>query len=179
MNKMDYHKMIDDFEQHYQYDSTYMRELLDSSSEGFTRFNNFMPLNDFREKLDLEDYWVAKLAAMQIEDCGECLQLNVRMALEAGVAKGLVEAAIHDPSALPVALQDVFCYAKHVACDDALEPDQVERIMTRYDKGSLLELGLCVATAKVFPTVKRAVGYTKSCSLISIDVEENGQWNVG
>ncbi|MBW9261722.1 MAG: hypothetical protein K1564_09155 [Candidatus Thiodiazotropha sp. (ex. Lucinisca nassula)] len=60
MNKMGYHKMIDEFEQHYQYDSTYMRELLDSSPEGFTRFNNFMPLNDFREKLSLEDYWVAK-----------------------------------------------------------------------------------------------------------------------
>lgn len=50
MNEMDYDKMIDEFEQHYQYDSTYMRELLDSSPEGFTRFNNFMPLSQFREK---------------------------------------------------------------------------------------------------------------------------------
>ena len=83
MNMTEYRRMIDDFENHYNYDSTYMRELLESSQEGFARFNNFLPLSSHREKLNTEDYWVAKLAAMQVEDCGDCLQLNVRMALEA------------------------------------------------------------------------------------------------
>lgn len=120
--------------------------------------------------MGLDEYWLAKLAAMQSEDCGDCLQLNVRMALEAGVDKGLVEAMIHSPDCLPTALQDIYRYSWHVACGETLEAGLAERIMARYDKGWLLELGLCVAVAKVFPTVKRAAGYTRSCNLIRIEL---------
>jgi len=170
MNRTNYRKMIDDFENHYNYDSTYMRELLESSQEGFAKFNNFLPLSSHQEKLGAEDYWVAKLAAMQVEDCGECLQLNVRMALEGGLTKQLVEAVLSGGRTLPDTLKDVYDYAKHVASNDAIEYELLDRITTRYDKGTLLEFGLCIATAKVFPTVKRALGYTRSCKLVEIEV---------
>ena len=170
MNMTDYRKMIDDFESHYNYDSTYMRELLESSPEGFAKFNNFLPLARHQEKLGAEDYWVAKLAAIQVEDCGECLQLNVRMALEGGVSKPIIEAALSDGNTLSDDLKDVYVYAELVASNDTIEPELMDRITTRYDKGALLEFGLCIATAKVFPTVKRALGYIKSCSLVEIEV---------
>jgi len=170
MNTTEYRQMIDDFENHYNYDSTYMRELLESSSEGFAKFANFLPLSSHREKLTAEDYWIVKLAAMQIEDCGDCLQLNVRMALESGVAKPLIEAAIKGGSTLPDALKDVYDYARHVASNDIIDLELVDRIATRYDKGALLEFGLCIATAKVFPTIKRTLGYTRSCSMVEIEV---------
>lgn len=170
MTMTDYRQMIDDFENHYNYDSTYMRELLESSPEGFAKFNNFLPLTSHREKLSPEDYWVAKLAAMQVEDCGNCLQLNVRMALEAGVSKKLIEAIIKNNSALPENLKDIYNYAKAVAAHSQIDTALMGRIEARYDKGGLLEFGVCIATAKVFPTVKRALGYTKSCSLIDIKV---------
>lgn len=170
MNTAEALKQINEFERHYKYDSSYMRDLLESSPAGFMKFNNFLPLSSHNEKLSSEDYWVAKLAAVQVEDCGECLQLNVRMALEAGVSKELVNAAIRGGNALPEKLKDVYRYAQSVANHRLIEKDLMDRIDTRYEKGPLLEFGLCVASAKVFPTIKRAVGYAKSCSLIEIEV---------
>jgi len=170
MSRIEYQKMIDDFENHYKYDCTYMRELLESSPDGFAKFSNFLPLSGHQEKLDAEEYWVAKLAAMQVEDCGECLQLNVRMALEGGASKSIIKAALKGGSTLPDALKDVYDYARYVASNDIVDTKLIDRITSRYDKGSLLEFGICIATAKVFPTIKRALGYTKSCSLIEIEV---------
>lgn len=172
MSMTKYRMMIDDFENHYKYDCTYMRELLESSPTGFAKFSNFLPLSSHRENLSVEDYWLAKLSAMQIENCGDCLQLNVRMALEAGVSKSIIQAVLSGGSDLPDALNDICEYAKFIASGDAIPPDHgiIDRMKTRYGRGTLLELGLCVATAKVFPTIKRALGYTKSCTLVEIEM---------
>jgi len=163
-------KQISEFETHYRYDGTYLRELLTTSPEGYDRFSNFMPMARHREKLGLDEYWVAKLATMQVADCGECLQLNVRMALEAGVPKELVEAVVRGGHALPERLRDVYRYARNVAGHDAVAADLMDQMIARYDKGSLLEFGLCIAAAKVFPTIKRAVGHAKSCRVIEIEM---------
>jgi len=170
MNKAEIVKQIDGFETHYKYDGTYMRELLEYSPEGYSKFDNFMPLARHREKLNPEDYWVSKLAALQVEDCGDCLQLVVRMALEEGISKSIVEAVIKGGDTLPVNLKDVYDYAKCAAAQAQMETNLMERIEARYDKGELLEFGLNIASAKVFPTIKRALGYTRSCSLVKIEV---------
>jgi alkylhydroperoxidase/carboxymuconolactone decarboxylase family protein YurZ len=170
MNNVSALKEIDDFETHYKYDSTYMREILEYSMEGFEKFNNFLPLSSHIKNLSSEDYWVAKLAAMQVEDCGECLQLNVRMALEEGVSKEIIQAVLDGGNELSDNLQDVYHYALCVSKNDVVDADLMLRIKENYDKGSLLEFGICIATGAVFPTIKRAVGYAKSCSLIEIEV---------
>lgn len=163
-------KQINDFETHYKYDGAYMHDLLDYLPTGLAKFNNFLPLSSHIEKLSPEDYWVAKLATMQVEDCGECLQLNVRMAIEAGVSKDLVRSVVDGGDTLPENLKDVYRYAQSIARHEQPDDRVLERIEARYDKGSLLEFGLCIASARVFPTIKRAVGYGKSCSLIEIEV---------
>lgn len=56
---------INDFEKHYQYNSTYMREMLESSVAAYDKFNKTMPLVGHRELLDAETYWVDKLPLRQ------------------------------------------------------------------------------------------------------------------
>lgn len=170
MKDVDYRKQIDDFEAHYQYDSTYMRELLESSPDGYEKFNNAMPLIAHRELLDATSYWVAKLAAMKSEDCGVCLQLNVRMALEAGVEKNVVAAIVSGGKGLSDELRDIYDFAVGVAKNTLNDDGLLERIQSRFNKAQQLEFGLCIGAAKFFPTIKRAVGYTKSCSLVEISV---------
>ncbi len=169
-NKAEALNQIAQFEAHYQYDSTYMRDLLEHSPEGFAKFNNFLPLARHHEKLSSNDYWVAKLAAMQVADCGECLQLNVRMAIEAGINKDLIQIALRGGDALPADLRDVYHYAKSVAANVPVNEDLRDRIAARFDKGALLEFGIAIATATVFPGIKRALGTAKTCSLVDIEV---------
>ena len=169
-NKTEALNQIAQFEAHYQYDSAYMRDLLEHSPDGFAKFNNFLPLARHHEKLDNNDYWVAKLAAMQAADCGECLQLNVRMALEAGISKELIQAILRGGDALPADLLDVYHYAKSVATNIPIQEDLRDRIEARFDKGELLEFALAIATTAVFPGIKRALGLAKACSLVEIEV---------
>lgn len=170
MNEQDYRSEIDEFEARYQYDCTYLRELLSFSPDGYAKFAAFKPLATHQEKLKPESYWIAKLAAMQVEDCGECLQLNVRFALEQNVSRGIIEAVLQGGSGLSDELRDLYDFAVQVASSSEVETALAQRIQSRFDRGALLELGVCIATAKVFPTIKRAAGYANSCRLIDIEV---------
>lgn len=163
-------KKIGQFESHYKYDSGYMRDMLNYSPAAFAKFNKFLPLSKHRETLHPTDYWIAKLAAVQVADCGECMQLNVRMALEAEVPKVLVQAALKGGKSLPDNLKDVFQYAGSVARNEVVDIDLMSRLEKRYDKTALLEFALCIATGMVFPLIKRALGYAKSCKLVNIEV---------
>jgi alkylhydroperoxidase/carboxymuconolactone decarboxylase family protein YurZ len=170
MNAAEALQQIEQFEAHYNYDGTYIHELFEHSPDGFAKFSDFLPLARHREKLDANDYWVAKLAAMQVADCGECLQLNVRMALEAGVPKDLVHATLGGGEALPEDLKPVYRYATRVAGNEQVDDELMAWMESNYGKGGLLEFGIAIATAKVFPIIKRAVGYAKSCRLIKIEI---------
>ncbi|MFK7777008.1 MAG: carboxymuconolactone decarboxylase family protein [Gimesia sp.] len=170
MSDRDYLTELNEFEAHYQYDTTYLRALLESSPHAYAKFADFRPLASHREKLEPETYWVAKLATMQVEDCGECLQLNVRMALENGISRQLIESVLQGGSGLSEELRDLYDYAVKVASATTVEQELEHRIQARFDRGSLLELGLCIASAKVFPTIKRALGSVKSCQRIEIEV---------
>lgn len=160
---------MDAFSQRYRYDMNYLKEFLHSSPEGYEKFANFQPLSSHREFLPLDIYWVSKLAAMQVADCGSCLQLTVRKALEAGIDKPLVEACLQGGSRLPEALKDIFDFATAVASYRAIDPLLEERISAQLDKPQRIELGVSVATASVYPTIKRAMGYAQSCSLVEIE----------
>jgi len=163
-------KQLEEFDSHYNYDSTYARELLNYSPDGFAKFTNFLPLSSHQEKLTAEEFWVAKLAGMQVQDCGDCLQLNVKMALEAGVSKEIIQDILKGGNNLADNLKDTYRFAKYLANNELVDIELVERISNRYDKGALLELGICVSTAAVFPTIKRALGYTRSCKIVTIEV---------
>ncbi|WP_339735977.1 carboxymuconolactone decarboxylase family protein [uncultured Gimesia sp.] len=170
MSEVDYRSEIDEFETRYQYDSTYLRELLVESPDGYAKFVAFKPLACHQEQLDPETYWIAKLAAMQVEDCGECLQLNVRFALESHVSREIIEAVLQGGDGLSEELRDLYDFAVQVASSSEIDSALERRIQSRFDRGALLELGICIATAKVFPTIKRAAGYANRCRLIEIQV---------
>lgn len=159
-----------EFGRQYHYDVGYIEALLDHSPTAFMKLQNCLPLLSHREKLSPEEFWVAKLATTQVEDCGECLQLNVRMAVEAAVPKEMVEAVLRGGEALPGNLRDVYRYVTSIAANDSVSDDVMSRIEARYDRGARLELGLCIASAKLFPTLKRAIGHAKSCSLIALEI---------
>lgn len=169
MTREEHLQEMETFSRRYRYDMSYLEEFLQGSREGYEKFANFRPLSYHREFLPLEIYWVSKLAAMQVADCGACLQLNVRQALEAGIEKPLVQACLQGGSRLPENLKDVFDFATAVASYRNIDPQLEERIDAQLDKSQRIELGVCVATASVYPTIKRAMGYTQSCSLVEIE----------
>ena len=164
------HWMTRKFEKRYNYDGTYMHELLEDSLGGFKAFQKFMPMSQYREKCPGDVYFTAKLMAMQEADCGSCLALNVKMAVEAGMSRKLVSGILNDQGELPEALEDVRNFARAVASAGSIDPDLLERIRRRYGRTAVAELALAIASARIFPTLKRSFGYAQSCALTPVEI---------
>ena len=158
---------IQAFEDAYDYDATYLRRLLQDSPGGFAIFSGFMPMGHFRETLPSDAFHTAKLAVMRVEDCGPCLQLSVQMALQAELSPALVRAALDGGDGLPPELAEVYRFAQAVARG---EPADSEAMEERYGAAGVAELALAIASARVYPTVKRAMGLAKSCARIKVAV---------
>ena len=71
---------------------------------------------------------------------------------------------------MPKELLDVVQFTRSVVTmmndDDALR----ETLRKRYGDRGLIELSYAIASSRIPPTVKRCLGYAKSCSVVSVAV---------
>ena len=149
----------------------YVRDILQASLPAFFKFALFTPLAQHRRKLSPEAYRLARLVATQDEDCGTCVQIEVNLAINDGVKAEIIRAALKgNAEGLPPELADVYHFAKGVVEASGEEEDFRERIRQRYGEDGLVELALGIASARVFPITKRALGYAKSCALVEVRV---------
>ena len=158
------------FENHYNYPSEFLREMLEHLPKGYETYEGFLPMASFHEQVPMDALFVCKLTTLMEEDCGECLQLNVKMALEAEVSPQIIKSTLAGGDELSDELQDVMNYTKAIVRDKFIREDLLEKITIQYGKTALAEFGLAIAAKRVFSSIKRAMGYGKSCKLISIEV---------
>lgn len=149
----------------------YARDILRTSLPAFLKFAMFMPLSRHREALPRAAYHVARIVATRDEDCGTCVQIEVNLARADGLPVDVIEAVLNENvDALPDDLADVYRFARRVVEasgeDDALR----ERMRYRYGDDGLVDLALGMASARVFPIVKRTLGHARSCALVKIEV---------
>ena len=148
----------------------YLRHILRVSLRAFRAFTRIIPLAEYHRALPAEPLHVARLTALVYEDCGGCLQGEVNLAKQAGISVAVVQAVLGgDAFELPEELADVyhFCLAVLETRDDeALR----ERLRQHYGEEGLVEIALALGACRVFPTIRRALGYAKSCSVEPIKV---------
>lgn len=157
------HQQLESFENHYSYDATYLHHLLDHSSGGYDAFEAFGAMGNYRKELSAEGFFVSKIATARTEDCGPCTELNQRMAREAGVAEEIIKGALSGKG-LPEHLEAIRRFSIAVATN-AVEPGQIEQMRERIGAEALAELGLAIASMRVYPCLKRALGDSHSCRL--------------
>jgi hypothetical protein len=78
-------KAIGKFERDWNYDASYMRDMIDASPRAAWLFSRVAALGQFRRDLPIDAWCAAGIAAVRHEDCGPCTQLAVTMAERAGV----------------------------------------------------------------------------------------------
>ncbi len=164
------HAQLRQFGAHYDYDITYLQEILDGSPEGFTHFQGVMGMSALGSSAPAEARFVAKVAAYAVVDCGPCLELSLKMGREAGVADAILRAARLDGEGLEPDLKQVHGYAAQVAAGGTPAEATVVALRERYGSAGLVEIALNVASALVFPALKRALGHAQSCALTSFSV---------
>lgn len=161
-------------EKHLGESADWLRDLFAASRTGFFKFLLFMPLSGHRAAAPKELAHIARIAAAASEDCGPCLNINIRFALAEGIDRSVVRAAalgriaeLSDDGAL------VWHYATAVASVDAEASDLAAEVEQRFGRKVLVDFALAIATTRVFPTMKRALGYARSCSLTPLALVED------
>jgi hypothetical protein len=147
----------------------WMRHILRRSLAAFRKVVRFMPMADHRARAPKDVWHVARIAAIRHEDCGPCLQIIVNEAVHDGVPPTVVRAALsNDAAALGPRLDLARRFAMAVASHAEESEDLRRQLVAEIGEDALVDLALTIAGVRVYPTIKRALGYAKSCKLVEI-----------
>lgn len=151
----------------------YLRVIARNSRAAFWKFALFLPLAAHRQRMPVHAWNAAVLLASRHEDCGACVQIAVNKALADGAPGDLVRAMLDgDRARLDEDVLLAMDFAEAVlARDEERSAALRERIVSRHGEAALVDLALGIATARVFPTAKRALGLATACSLVTIELE--------
>ena len=165
-------RQIAAFERTWNYDATYMRDLVDADSRAAMAFGKVMSLSAYHKDVPLAAYYAAKIIATIAEDCGPCTQLVVDMAERAGVdAHTLHSIVAGDVENMPddAALAAGFADA---SLRHATEADDMRaEIVRRWGQRALVSLTFALVAARIFPTAKYSLGHGRACMRVTVGGE--------
>ena len=157
------------FEAHYDYDAGYLRRLLELAPNAYGRFAAAQGMSQHRDALSQDAHAIACISVMLTDDCGACAQLNLRMAAEVGVPRDLLQTLLDEPAELPKPLDDVYHHARAVTAGDPLDAERVTRLRDAIGDQAFGELAVVITGARIYPSLKRAMGTTTHCRKPSLD----------
>ena len=161
---------IESFEKTWNYDASYLRALLRAAPESFAKFALVTQIVDFTAAPPAA-LAAAGLVGTLAEDCGPCVQISADMAAAAGVAPQVIRAIVAGDEAgmgETAALAWRFARASLARDMEACDPlrDEIVRL---WGEAALAAISLQLTTARMYPTLKYAMGYGKACSKVVVD----------
>ena len=161
-----------DFGAKYSYDVAYMEQLLDASPAAYETFAAAMGMADHRVHLPVDAHFVACISALIADGCGACAQLNIKMAVEAGVDRQLLQLLLKDPERLPVPLALVHSYACQVVKGSNADTATVTGLRAAYGDAGIGELAVNVLGVRIYPALRRSMSAEFSCPEPTVDFEK-------
>jgi hypothetical protein len=149
----------------------YQRDMAEASPGSALRLQEIGRLVRENQSVPEPVAMMAALGATTAEDCGDCVQIYVNLALRAGIDKAMVKAALeHRYSDLPTDLKLGFCFGRVVSENDPMLLEKGQALEARFGRKALVDLALVVALARFYPTVKRALGHSRTCAEAKVTV---------
>ena len=162
-------RAVDNFEREWKYDASYLRDIIDASPRAAWLFSRAAALGKFRRDIPLEPWFAAGITAVRHEDCGPCTQLGVAMAERAGVGPEVLRAVLADnPEAMPPDVALVWRFTRATLAHDPGADEYREAIVKRWGRLALVSLAFAITAARIYPTVKYALGHGKACTRIVV-----------
>ena len=162
-------KAIDRFERQWNYDASYMRDIVDVSPRAAWLFARATAMGKFRRDIPIEPWYAAGITAVRHEDCGPCTQLGVAMAEQAGVSPAVLRAVLSDnPEAMPPDVALVWKFTRATLAHDAAADGYRDEIVRRWGRRALVSVAFAITAARIYPTVKYALGHGKACMRVMV-----------
>ena len=167
-------KRLAAFEKNFDYDMDYMRDMYSASPSAFWKFSKILKISEHREDVPRAAWFAAKIAATLAEDCGPCTQLVVTMAERSGVQPEVLRAIVAgDETRMGEDAALGWKFAQSVLARDIAASDRLrEKIIDRWGRRALVSLALTIASSRVYPAVKYALGHGRACVRVKIGGNE-------
>jgi hypothetical protein len=162
-------RYLDRFEKQWGYDASYMRLLNRVSPASFVKFMLGSRAAD-QKAAPLEALVAAGVVGTLAEDCGPCTQIGVDMATAYGVDPDVLRALLAgDEAAMGETAALVWKFARASLARDMETCDPLrDEIVRRWGEKGLVAIGLSLTAARMYPTLKYALGYGKACSKVTV-----------
>src|SRR5262245_40208570 len=165
-------RQIAAFERTWNYDASYIREMIDADPRAMMVFGKVQGLSQYRQDIPLAAHCAAGLVAVMAEDCGPCTQLGIDMAQREGVNAAILHAIVaRDYAAMPEEVVLAVRFAE-ATLHHAPEADDLRaEVLRRWGKRGLISLAFAMLSARVYPTLKYALGHGRACTRLVIGGE--------
>ena len=165
-------RQIAAFQATWSYNADYMLEVIDADPRAFMRFGKVIGMARYRKDVPAAPYYAASIVGTMTEDCGPCTQLVIDMAERDGVDPAILRAVVaRDFVAMPfeVALAARYAEAslRHAPGADELR----EEVLCHWGKRGLISLAFAITAARLFPTLKYALGHGRACTRLRVGGE--------
>jgi hypothetical protein len=164
-----FRRTVSAFERQWNYDASYLREIIEASPRAAWRFLHATRLGNYRRDVPIEALVAAGITAVRSEDCGPCTQLSTAMAERRGVRPEILRAILKDDvAAMPEDAALAWRFTKAILAHDAAADDYRAVILERWGPRAVVTLAFAITTARIYPTVKYAIGYGKACTRVVV-----------
>jgi alkylhydroperoxidase family enzyme len=159
------HKLIDRPERVLGARLDYLRQIADHSPAALGKIALLVPAGTHRSKLPTDAFHLARLQATLHEDCASCVEIELNLARRHRVPESILCAVLETRlNNLPPDLASICRFAEAVVTRNGEEAHLREHLVRRYGEEEVIELALAIAMARVFPTLKRGLGFAERCS---------------
>ena len=157
------------FERQWDYDASYVREMIDASPRAAWMFSRAAAIGKYRKDVPAAAWATAAITAVRHEDCGPCTQLGVSMAERAGVdAKVLRAVLTEDVAAMPEDVALAWRFTRATMAHDPSADQYRDEIVRRWGPRAVISLAFAIVASRIYPTVKYAMGHGQACSRIVV-----------
>jgi hypothetical protein len=165
-------RWITTFERTWNYDAAYMHDVLDADSKALLAFSKVAGVSRYHRDVPCAAYFAAAITGTMAEDCGPCTQLTIDMAERAGVAPGVLRSVVaRDFAALPADAALGARFADATLRRAAEADDLRDEVVRRWGKRALVSLAFAITGARIFPTLKYALGHGRACTRVIVGGE--------
>jgi hypothetical protein len=151
------------------YDAGYMHLMIDTSPMAAIRFSVVSGMVPRRDA-PAEGLAAVGIVGAVAEDCGPCTQIGVDMAIAGGARPAVVRAIlVGDEAAMGEDALLGYRFARAVLGKSLDEADRCrDEVVRRWGEKGLVALSLALTAARMYPTLKYALGYGKTCLKVMV-----------
>jgi len=162
-------RWVDKFERTWNYDASYLREVLDADPRALMAFGKVRGIGSYRKGVPPAAYCAAGIVGTMAEDCGPCAQLVIDMAQRNGVDPAILRAIVaRDVTAMPFEVALAFRFAEATLRHAPEADDLREEVVRQFGKRGLISLSFAIVASRIYPTLKYALGHGRTCTRVTV-----------